>query len=328
MKSRLLSIVSLLIGSALFIYLLKQTGTTEILARVRDLGGGFLIILAISAIRQFARSYAWLRCMSDEDRSVGFWAVLRARLAGDALADLTAAGPVIGEPLKIAQLQSKIRPTSLASSLAVENLTYAIASGLLVLSGTLTLLAVFTVANNIRVASLWALLIVTCALLSLLLGLKRRWPIASTLATFVARHIARAAPLLPRVHELEIYVFDFYAKRRRDFLVVAWCEIAFHCAGVGEIYATLYLLDYPTTFVTAFVLEAVNRVINIAFAFVPALMGVDEASTGLLTNVLGLGTAAGITLALIRKARMLVWIALGVVFLLPSKTPLDKNDRL
>jgi hypothetical protein len=39
----------------------------------------------------------------------------------------------------------------------------------------------------------------------------------------------------------------------------------------------------------AFIFESVNRAINIAFIFVPALVGVDEIATGLLTGVLGLG---------------------------------------
>jgi hypothetical protein len=123
-------------------------------------------------------------------------------------------------------------------------------------------------------------------------------------------------------------VFDFYAKRRSDFLIVALCDVAFHLAGIVEIYTTLQLIGYPATWVTAFILEAVNRVINIVFAFVPAMIGVDEAGTGLLTNTLGLGLAAGVTLAVIRKARMLVWIGLGLLFLLKPATPLHKHNRL
>ena len=99
-------------------------------------------------------------------------------------------------------------------------------------------------------------------------------------------------------------------------------------AGVIEVYTTRRLLGYPVTFVTAFILEAVNRVINIVFAFVPALIRVDKAGTGLLTNALRLDTGAGVTLAIIRKARMLVWIGLGLFFLWQPKTPSDKHDRL
>ena len=315
MTSRLLSIAALLVGIALFIYLLKQTGTADIIERVRALGAGFGWIVAISALRQLARSYAWLRCMSDDGRSVGLWAVLQARLAGDAMADLTAAGPVLGEPIKIAHLKEKLSLTELASSLAVENLAYALSVCLMVLAGTLTLLAVFTVGDSMRTASWLAVLLVALSLLSAAVILKRRWRIVSRVVAFLKRDYAK----LPRIYELEDYVFDFYAYRRTDFFLVALCEFTFHAAGIVEIYVTLHLLGASGNWLMAFVLEAVNRIINIVFAFVPAMIGVDEAGTGLLTNVLGLGTATGVTLAIVRKARMLVWIGTGLAFLASSR---------
>lgn len=330
MRFRLLSIVSLFLGIALFVYLLRQTGTAEIVARVRALGAGFLWLLVLSAMRQFARAYAWLRCMSDEDRSVGLGAVLRARLAGEALADLTAAGPALGEPIKLAHLRGRARLASLASSLAVENLTYAISSGLLVIAGLLTLLAVVVVGDQLRLVSWAAILLVSLSLMSLFFGLARRWPIASRLAAWGAGVFPRFAPLLPKLREWETFVFDFYRQRRSDFLVVVCCDFLFHLAGVVEIYVTLQLIGVSATFVTAFILEAANRVINIVFAFVPAMIGVDEAGTGLLAQALGLGTSTGVTLALIRKARMLVWIAVGLLFLTlgPATKPLHKHNRL
>ena len=50
---------------------------------------------------------------------------------------------------------------------------------------------------------------------------------------------------------------------------------------------TLQLIGSPTSVLVTFILEAVNRILNIVFAFVPAMVGVDEAGTGLLANVLG-----------------------------------------
>jgi phosphoribosylcarboxyaminoimidazole (NCAIR) mutase len=327
MKSRLLSIISLIVGAALFIYLLNQVGMTEIIARVRNLGAGFLLILAISAIRQGARAFAWLRCMGDDLRSIGWWAVLRARLAGDAVADLTAAGPVVGEPIKIAQLKAKLSLTQLASSLVVENLAYAISACLMILAGALTLLTVFAIGDSVRAASLIALSLVSLLLLSAFVVLKQRWRVFSKLLTALFSFFQRDFQKLPRVRELEDYVFDFYRKRRTDFLIVALCELTFHLAGVVEIYTTLHFIGAPTNLLNAFILEALNRILNIAFAFVPAMIGVDEAGTGLLTTILGLGTTAGVTLAIVRKARMLVWIGFGLIFLITPRQ-LHKHNSL
>src|SRR4030095_10079078 len=77
LRSRLLAVISALIGLALFIYVIKQTGLSEIAANLRSVGAGFLLILAISSTRYLSRSLAWLRCMSPDERRVGLWALWR-----------------------------------------------------------------------------------------------------------------------------------------------------------------------------------------------------------------------------------------------------------
>jgi hypothetical protein len=72
--------------------------------------------------------------------------------------------------------------------------------------------------------------------------------------------------------------------------------------------------------VTAFVLEFINRAITIAFQFVPMWLGVDEAGTGAVASALQLGGAAGVGLALVRKARMMVWTGLGLGLFLMSRS--------
>ena len=70
-----------------------------------------------------------------------------------------------------------------------------------------------------------------------------------------------------------------------------------------------------TLVLEAVVLETVNRLITIAFKFVPMRIGVDEAGSGLATQVLALTTGVGVTMAIVRKARTLVWAAVGLALL-------------
>lgn len=320
-RTRLLTFISLVAGLALFVYLVKQAGPSEVLTRVRALGLGFLLILAISSLRYLVRTLAWMRCLKPEERGVGFGSLWRARLAGEAIGDLTSAGPLVAEPLKVIALGRKVSLRSSVSSLAVENLAYLISSCLMVMAGALLLLASFGLSKSLRAASFGALLAVLMVMVLTLAGVKQRWAAASSLGALAGRLI-RSDRLkqwleswLDRVRELEAYVFDFYARRPGDFFIVALCELSFHIIGVVEIYVALRLIGYAPTLAVAFILESVNRVINIVFAFVPVMVGVDEAGTGLLAQTLGLGTAAGVTLAIIRKARMFVWIGLGLMSL-------------
>ncbi|MGH9840826.1 MAG: lysylphosphatidylglycerol synthase domain-containing protein [Blastocatellia bacterium] len=333
MKSRLLAILSAVIGLALFIYVLDQTGLGEIRGNIQKLGAGFLLILAISSSRYLSRTAAWLRCMSPPERRVGFWTLWRARLAGEAVGDLTF-GPVVAEPLRLIALGDKVSLSSGVSSLAVENIAYTVSSCLMVMAGAVALLANFGLQGSVRMAMLASLAAVTLIVASSVIFINRRWKLGSGMASMLARRLVydqskRAAieAKIDRLRELEEYVFDFYSRRPKDFFLLALCEAAFHFAGVLEIYATLRLMGVDLNFATAFMLESVNRAINIAFIFVPALVGVDEALTRLLTDTLGLGGTAGVTLAIVRKIRMFFWIGLGLVFLFASRRAGDRGKR-
>jgi len=323
MKTRLraLTIISLVVGLPIFIYLIRQAGGKDILTRVQTLGAGFALILGISILRQFTRTWAWLHCLQPAERGLSFFAVWRARLAGDALGDLTAAGPLIAEPIKVMALGRHLSKAALASSLAVENVAYAVSSCVMVMGGTLALLASFALNESLRSVSLVALGGVFAVMVGLALTVALEARVASILCAALARFIPHeqlsswVGAKLGYLRDLEDYVFGFYARRPVDFALVALCEAAFHALGVTEVYVTLHLTGDGSSVRQAFILEAVNRVVNIVFSFVPAMVGVDEAGSGLLAQTLGMGMAAGVTLAIVRKARMFCWIGLGLIFL-------------
>lgn len=325
MKSRLLAIVSAVIGLALFIYVIQQTGLEEIGARLRQLGAGFVLILAISAFRYLTRSLSWLRCISPEDRHVGFWTLWRARLAGEAIGDLTA-GPLVAEPLKAMVIGDKLSLASRVSSLTVENITYTVSSCVMVMAGAIALLTSFGMAGSLRVAMRVSLAAVVVVIVASVIVIGRRWKLGSGAATLLARLLirdeAKRLKLESKIFhlaELEEYIFDFFAKRPLDFFLVILCQMSFHLAGVTEIFVTMKLIGAHLSFATAFLMESVNRALNIAFTFVPAMVGVDELGTRELAKVLGFDGSFGVALAIIRKIRMFFWIGIGLIFLAAAR---------
>jgi hypothetical protein len=51
------------------------------------------------------------------------------------------------------------------------------------------------------------------------------------------------------------------------------------------------------------------------FKIVPMQVGVNETGTSWTTAVLGLGSASGVTLGLVRKVRMICWTLVGTLLL-------------
>jgi|SRR5262245_11710100 len=319
-RPRLLAFVSAIIGFALFIYVINRTGLTEIWVRVNSLGAGFLLILAVSSIRYLSRSFAWMRCMAPDDRRVGFLSLWRARVAGEAIGDLTF-GPVIAEPMKLVALGDRVSLTSRISSLAVENIAYTISCFLMIMAGSIALMATFSLNESMISALIIALGLVTVSTVAATLIISQRWRPVSGIAAKIAIVLpGRLADKVGHLRSLEDYIFDFYANRPVDFLLLVLCLIVFHLAGVVEIFATMRMIGVKLTFATAFMLESFNRAVNIVFIFVPALVGVDEAGTGLVTGALGFGPASGVALAIIRKIRMFFWIGVGLLLLLGDRT--------
>jgi hypothetical protein len=94
--------------------------------------------------------------------------------------------------------------------------------------------------------------------------------------------------------------------------------VGFHALGVAEIYLTLWILNpngSAPSLLAAFIFETANRLITVVFKFVPLRLGVDEAATAYVSQVLGLGARVGLSMAIIRKLRMLGWALIGGVLL-------------
>jgi hypothetical protein len=93
-------------------------------------------------------------------------------------------------------------------------------------------------------------------------------------------------------------------------------ELTFHAFGVAEKHLTLWLImGSAPPLLTSFIVETADRVITVAFKFVPFQVGVGEAGTGLVTRLLGLTATPGVTLSIVRKARMGIWSLAGTALL-------------
>jgi hypothetical protein len=321
MKKRLITGLSLLIGAALFALTVRRTGANELLDRFREIGWGFGWILLLSGVRPALRAWAWLHALPVEHRRIGLFPLWRARVIGDAVGNLMTAGPLLAEPARLISLGGRVPMTAAAASLSTELLTY-VASCLIVMSiGLGLLLGRFAVEPSLRSLSLIALAALIVGLAMTVIALIRKWSISSLLGGLIdlsgSEHpiIDWIDRKLEHLYEIEKGIFDFYHERPGDFLIVCICEFLFHFVGAIEIAVTLYLIGEHSTVVTVFIFEAINRLITMMFAFIPARMGVDEAGTGLLAATLGLGAVVGVTMAVYRKLRIIFWTAIGLALL-------------
>ena len=168
---------------------------------------------------------------------------------------------------------------------------------LFIFSGTVALLLSFPLPAPLRYASIGAL-VVTASIAPLgYLVISKQWKFLSGTMSYLGRRgIAKswADKTIPKAQTLEERIYGFYARNGRLFLPIVGLELCFHLAGVAEIYTTLSFISVVApTLLAAFILESVNRVINVVFKFIPFRLGVDEGGSEMVTKVLGLAKGVG-----------------------------------
>ena len=314
-----LGIIFSLLGLLLFAYFVRRAGVTEIVANIQRLGAGFLLILAISGTRCVVRALAWMRCVEPPYR-LPFKSAVLARLMGDALGNIIPfASVAVSEPSKAVFVRDRVPLLVGLSALAIENIFYALSVALFIFAGTATLLLSFSLPKALRYASLVTLVVTVMIIPAgyFLLRGKRRF-LSGSISFFGRAGLAPGlvAKLTPRLQRLEERVYGFYERSHQAFLSIFACEMCFHFAGIAEIYATLaFISPVAPSLRQAFILESVNRVINVAFKFIPLRAGVDEGGTGQVSKVLGFARGVGVSLAIVRKGRDIFWSALGLLLI-------------
>ena len=314
-----LGIIFGLLGLLLFAYFVSRAGVGEIVSNIQRLGAGFILILAISSTRYIVRALAWTRCVEEPYR-LPFRDAFAARLMGDALGNIIPfVSAAVSEPSKAVFVKDRVPLMVGLSALAIENIFYALTVAIFIFAGTTTLLLTFSLPKGLRYASIGAL-VTTLIIISLVYLVIRRQTrfLSGSLRFFENRRVAPKliSKLKPRAQSLEDRVYGFYTKSQRSFLSIFLLDMCFHLAGVLEVYVTLlFISPVAPTLVQAFILESVNRIINVTFKFIPLRAGVDEGGTGQVSKVLGFAKGIGVTLAIVRKGRDIFWSAVGLLLI-------------
>lgn len=312
-RRHLLTLASALAGAALFAYAVRRAGVADIVEGIRRVGWGLVLILGLAGLRFVIRAECWRLCLPP---TVAFPLprALAAFLAGDAVGNVTPLGLLASEPTKVLLTRHHLAPREAIASLAVENFVYA--------------------ASVIAMVGIGLIVLVTGV------PLPRRW-IAASVAGLVAMLAGAAIALRamrgtwdpargsrPRWRERLATIRDeavrFSGGHPRRLWRVFALDLLFHALAVAEVFVTLQWLvgNRSPTFVQAVVFEALNRVVTAVFKFVPFRVGIDEAAAGALAPMLAVNPAAGVALAVVRKARNLCWAAIGLAFVAvrPSET--------
>lgn len=329
--------LAFLLGLGLLVYVINRVGVQPLFDALLRIGFGFFVILALSGVRHVLRTMAMRAAVPPEHRRFNFVQAFAARLGGEAISFLTFTGPLLGEATKVALLRKRVPLTYGVPALVVDNLIYNLSVVFFILTGACVMLFSYRLPGPVYWALLGIAVVAGLGIVAAALAAKRRVMLLSWTIDQLAELRLSPKVILKRRHHishLEAKVYDFYKHHPAAFFGMVACNLLAHLSSVVEVYLALRMLGFRANIAQSYIIESLTKVINFVFGFVPGTIGVYEGGTEVILQTLGFPIAAGVALALVRKAAIVCWTSMGLLVLTWRAVPnalrrlQDRSPRL
>lgn len=316
MASKLLKLVTLAGGLALFIWLLSDVDLNAVGTDLVRIGwhGAAAIVLAFS-LGFVSDVMSWLMMFRSISISwLWAWRLLLVQLVGEALNVVTPFGSLGGEPFKALLLKRHYDVSyreGTASLLLIQTVNSLAMAPFIVVSAVLMLnrgILPAALEKTILVAALWIagfMVVVYIALhMRALAALQRRLG--------QSRWADRLGHILHALQDIEEHLFYFVRHTPGRFAASFTLALMNWVFGAVEMYLIFWFLDHPISVTDAWMLEGIVVLVRAATFFVPAHLGVQDGAITLIGQALTGSPEIGLAVALLRRGRELAWTAVGL----------------
>jgi phosphatidylglycerophosphate synthase len=324
-----LRILAISTGTLLFAYLVWRAGPAKLRENIVTLGWGFTWVIALTGISHVARTWAWRTTLGDHREKISFSRLFGLRLGAEAAGQLGILGQTFGDSFRVSQLNSQMPIATGLASVTLDRGLYIVTSIMVTIAGILAALCMLSLSHALRLyAALFAFALITVLLL-VLIAARKRWPVFSG----SARVIGRIPPLKNWVEKeylliqsVETRLFEFHHDTPTAFWSSFCLNLASHCIAISEVCLILSLMGSKIGFLSALVIEALTKLVNVMGNAIPGNIGTYEGGNMLIGKMFGLSGATGLALGLTRRLRSLFWAGVGIICLLLLTRPKKRRD--
>jgi hypothetical protein len=305
--ARVVTVLGVAAGLALAAVLFARIGLGPVFEAIGKIHWWeFALICLAYPLVLAADSLGW-RYAFARDRTP-FTRLFLARAAGEAVNAVSALAPVAGEPLRAWLVRPWVSYEDSVPSIIVAK-TANVAAQTLFQAVALGLTVAFLDVDHRLVLVMLGLLAVEVVAIAVFVGTQvggAMGRIGGLLQRFGMRGGARSASQMDRS------LGAYYRRERGRFAASLGFHFLGRALGSVEALVILWALALPPSPLAAVVIEAVGSGIRFATFFVPGSLGVLEGANAGAFGALALGAGAGLAFTVLRRARQLVWIALGL----------------
>jgi glycosyltransferase 2 family protein len=315
-----------LLGGVFLGILIFSLGWGEVLGQLLKIGPGWVSITGQEILPLLVNAAAWNYAFTPEQRTLKFWDLLKMRLVGDSLNYLIPA-EVVGEIWRVNSLRRDMPVTQGAASVTVAKFNNFFAAVLFITLGMLIAVPLAPLLPGL-VPWLWGGAVICMILLVLFyLSLRHRW--FDTLKVYLEKWLpARIYSHLPtgQIEEIEDIITAYLSVDHRSMFISVALFVAGWALGVFEVFLIFYFLGLPTDLVTLVTVETLSVLMEVGLFFIPIKLGTQEGGRVLIFMALGLPPAAGLSFAIVRRLKEVVWSGIGLGFLQTFTTPMQQEN--
>lgn len=312
----------LTIGLIVLGLLVWHIGPGNIYDAASSLGPITLLAILIPSILMYAiEAYGWKVVLGQAAKGVAFWRLLTIRTAGEVVNITTPTAFVGGEPLK-AYLLNKHHQVSISdsgASVVIAKTTMTIAEVVYILAGVgigFWLLGSGASAGQSITAALVSVGLLVCSIAGFVF-IQHRGLFASILSLIkkLGVRIKALEAQEEQLRSIDHTILHFYSHHQRAFYISIGVYFVGWLAESLEVFGIIYALGGSISFLAAISIGAFAVFIKGGSFFIPGSLGAQEAGNLLLLQAFGYSDVTGLTFALLRRFRELVWIGIGLLCL-------------
>ncbi|MDP2631218.1 MAG: lysylphosphatidylglycerol synthase transmembrane domain-containing protein [Candidatus Uhrbacteria bacterium] len=311
----ILFVLTLVAGSAVFVWLMLREGLDNIADHVVAFGLlPFLGFVALSLLNFVLYSWRWQIITNKQlpkERYVSLWRMFMNRMSGYAASYLTPAAQVGGEPVRIAMLVSDGVPLKQATSSVVLDIAFELSAYVTFILAGVVLAIISGVGTDSILVVLIGLAVMLVALLSFfILIAKGRSFFVPVFKILQLHRIRRLKRFEAGLRKTEFMMSEFLAGKPRLISGIAFLSVIVISFRIIEVFYIAYFFGVNLDFAQAFLVATLPGVALILP--VPAGLGLFEGGFTAVFAVLSIPLSA-VAFALIIRARDLVFILVGVI---------------
>ena len=311
----------LALGLTVLGLLVWHIGPDKIYEAAARLGPLALVAILIPSFVMYAiEAYGWKVVLGKSAQAVPFWRLMAIRTAGEVVNMTTPTAYLGGEPLKAYLLKKYNVPiTEGAASVVIAKTTMTLAEVFYILVGIalgFLILGTGNSAGQTVTAALLSVGVLVCSIAGFVF-VQRRGLFASILGLVRKLGLRIRALEAQEAHLLSIdrTIQDYYSHHQRAFYASIGVYFFGWMAESLEVFIILHFLGGPTSIWSAFSIGALAVFIKGGSFFIPGSLGAQDGGNVLLLEAFGYSDVTGLTFALLRRFRELVWIGIGLLCL-------------